>query len=154
MGYSRTSIKILFILLQEQYRSMLPMYYRNAESAIIIIDCTSINALNGADSWVKELNSRRNLSDLILVLAVNKCDKKSEYKINKSDIDSFCSMHNMHFFEVSALTGEGLNPMFEYIMSEFLKKESTNIEPEKYFLEEKKNKCCQTHLLFLLFSFS
>lgn len=121
---------------------MLPMYYRNAESAVIVMDCTSINGLNSADSWVKELNSRRNLSDLILVLAVNKCDKKSEYKVNKSDIDAFCSQHNMHFFEVSALTGEGLNAMFEYIMSEFLKKESTNIEPERYFLEEKKHKCC------------
>ena len=42
---------------QEKYRSLTPMYYRDACAAICVFDITQKNTLENAESWIKELKS-------------------------------------------------------------------------------------------------
>ncbi|XP_068622366.1 uncharacterized protein [Battus philenor] len=40
---------------QERFRSMAPMYYRNANAALLVFDITSVASFAAIKSWVKEL---------------------------------------------------------------------------------------------------
>ncbi|KAI8441252.1 hypothetical protein MSG28_014894 [Choristoneura fumiferana] len=40
---------------QERFRSMAPMYYRNANAALLVYDITSVGSFVAVKSWVKEL---------------------------------------------------------------------------------------------------
>ncbi|XP_026742377.1 ras-related protein RHN1-like [Trichoplusia ni] len=40
---------------QERFRSMAPMYYRNANAALLVFDITSVNSFQAIKGWVKEL---------------------------------------------------------------------------------------------------
>jgi Ras-related protein Rab-21 len=40
---------------QERFRSMAPMYYRNANAALLVFDITSLSSFTAIKGWVKEL---------------------------------------------------------------------------------------------------
>ena len=40
---------------QERYHSLVPMYYRGAQAAIVVYDITNADTFERAKSWVKEL---------------------------------------------------------------------------------------------------
>ena len=60
---------------QERYKSLAPMYYRNANAAIIVYDITQKDSLQKAVKWVDELKSKLGEdSDVIISLIGNKLD--------------------------------------------------------------------------------
>ncbi|KAK2461802.1 hypothetical protein APHAL10511_006265 [Amanita phalloides] len=58
---------------QERFHSLAPMYYRNAQAAVVVYDITKASSLEKAKSWVKELQRQANLN-IVIALAGNKVD--------------------------------------------------------------------------------
>ncbi|GAA5971539.1 hypothetical protein JCM21900_004573 [Sporobolomyces salmonicolor] len=59
---------------QERFRSLSPMYYRNAQAAVVVYDVTKLQAsLEQAKTWVKELQRQAN-PNIVIALAGNKVD--------------------------------------------------------------------------------
>ncbi|KAL0079808.1 ras family-domain-containing protein [Phycomyces blakesleeanus] len=58
---------------QERFHSLAPMYYRNAQAAIVVYDVTKAASLEKAKSWVKELQ-RQAHSQIVIALVGNKVD--------------------------------------------------------------------------------
>jgi len=58
---------------QERFHSLAPMYYRNAQAAIVVYDVTKAASLDKAKSWVKELQRQAN-PNIVIALAGNKVD--------------------------------------------------------------------------------
>jgi GTPase SAR1 family protein len=52
---------------------MQPMYYRNAQAAVVVYDVTKATSLEKAKSWVKELQRQAN-PNIVIALAGNKID--------------------------------------------------------------------------------
>src|ERR1700732_3270375 len=50
-----------------------PMYYRNAQAAVVVYDVTKAASLEKAKSWVKELQRQAN-PNIVIALAGNKVD--------------------------------------------------------------------------------
>ena len=50
-----------------------PMYYRNAQAAVVVYDVTKASSLEKAKSWVKELQRQAN-PNIVIALAGNKVD--------------------------------------------------------------------------------
>jgi GTPase SAR1 family protein len=50
-----------------------PMYYRNAQAAVVVYDITKAASLDKAKSWVKELQRQAN-PNIVIALAGNKLD--------------------------------------------------------------------------------
>ncbi len=50
-----------------------PMYYRNAQAAVVVYDITKASSLEKAKSWVKELQRQAN-PNIVIALAGNKLD--------------------------------------------------------------------------------
>jgi len=58
---------------QERFHSLAPMYYRNAQAAVVVYDVTKATSLEKAKSWVKELQRQAN-PNIVIALAGNKVD--------------------------------------------------------------------------------
>ncbi|KLO20575.1 ras-domain-containing protein [Schizopora paradoxa] len=58
---------------QERFHSLAPMYYRNAQAAVVVYDVTKAVSLDKAKSWVKELQRQAN-PNIVIALAGNKVD--------------------------------------------------------------------------------
>jgi len=62
---------------QERFHSLAPMYYRNAQAAVVVYDITKASSLEKAKSWVKELQ-RQASPNIVIALVGNKLDLVSD----------------------------------------------------------------------------
>ncbi|GME87976.1 hypothetical protein B5S28_g769 [[Candida] boidinii] len=99
---------------QERYKSLAPMYYRNANCALVVYDITQPTSLDRAKSWIKELQ-RQASPDIVIALAGNKLDLESERSISTEEAQIYANEEKLLFFEVSAKTGENVKDTFKAI---------------------------------------
>ncbi|EMC94310.1 hypothetical protein BAUCODRAFT_544119 [Baudoinia panamericana UAMH 10762] len=103
---------------QERYKSLAPMYYRNANCAVVVYDITQAASLDKAKSWVKELQRQAN-ENIIIALAGNKLDlaesDPSKRAIEKADAEAYAREAGLLFFETSAKTSENVKELFTAI---------------------------------------
>ncbi|ODQ65179.1 putative rab GTPase Vps21/Ypt51 [Nadsonia fulvescens var. elongata DSM 6958] len=68
---------------QERFASLAPMYYRNAQSALVVYDITKPNSFIKARHWVNELKAQAS-PGIIIALVGNKLDLVEEDTNNTS----------------------------------------------------------------------
>lgn len=95
---------------QERFRSMAPMYYRGAKAAICVFDVTNEESFNRVTTWLRDLRAHAD-PNVVICLAGNKCDKTPTFDLSKCD--SLARTLGGSFFLTSALTGEGVQEIFE-----------------------------------------
>ncbi|CAH2268451.1 jg16881 [Pararge aegeria aegeria] len=87
---------------QERFRSMAPMYYRNANAALLVYDITSAGSFAAIKGWVKELQS--NVPEpMVLSLVGNKCDLEESRAVAQSEAAQFAASIGAAYCETSAL---------------------------------------------------
>ena len=96
---------------QERYRSLAPMYYRNAHSAIVVYDITSKDSFVGAKMWIDEIK-KKGPENCLIVLTGNKSDLETDRKVNKNEIQNFVDHNNVIHILTSAKTGQNVKEMF------------------------------------------
>lgn len=103
---------------QERYKSLAPMYYRNANCAVVVYDITQESSLDKAKAWVKELQRQAN-ENIIIALAGNKKDLVDEQPdkraIQEADAQAYAQEAGLLFFETSAKTAENVKDLFTAI---------------------------------------
>ncbi|EMR08618.1 GTP-binding protein ypt5 [Pneumocystis murina B123] len=99
---------------QERYRSLAPMYYRNANCAIVVYDITQAESLDKAKAWVKELH-RQACGNIIIALAGNKADLSERRAIEIEDAQAYAQEEGLIFFETSAKSAQNVNELFHCI---------------------------------------
>lgn len=97
---------------QERFRSMAPMYYRGAKAAICVFDVTNEESFNRIVSWLRDLKAHAD-PNIVICLAGNKSDKPA--KFNLAACDELAATLNATFVKTSALTGEGVDEIFEVL---------------------------------------
>jgi len=99
---------------QERYRSLVTMYYRDADYCFIVFDISNINTEN-IDYWIEE--SRRNINKLTTkyILIGNKSDLKANSLMIDSIIESIKTKYNIDLIETSAHTGYNVDKLFLHI---------------------------------------
>ncbi|ORY01703.1 putative rab GTPase Ypt5 [Basidiobolus meristosporus CBS 931.73] len=99
---------------QERYKSLAPMYYRNANCAIVVYDITQPASLDKAKSWIKELKRQAD-PNIVIALAGNKSDLVSRRAISTEDARSYANEGGLLFFETSAKTAHNVHELFTAI---------------------------------------
>lgn len=130
---------------QEMYRGLAPMYYRNAKIAFIVFDITSQKSFESVKFWVEELRQNTG-NDIIIVIVGNKCDLEQMKVVDTDKAEAYTKSVGATYIETSAMSGYGIDHLFETGVSLVMKnaykviKPSVDIEPKKE--EKKQSGCC------------
>lgn len=89
---------------------MAPMYYRGAKAAICVFDVTNEETLNRVTTWLRDLKAHAD-PHCVICIAGNKCDKPATFDIAK--VETMAKQQGATFFRTSAMTGEGVNEIFD-----------------------------------------
>lgn len=105
---------------QEKFRSMVSMYYRDAEYCLVVFDITNYNIEN-IRYWITEYIEKTANPNPKFVLVANKTDLlKYSFLIN-NDLKKLMAEYNVQLFKTSALNGNNVDELFEYIGKILLK---------------------------------
>jgi small GTP-binding protein len=111
---------------QEQFRSLTPLYFRNAQVAVLVFDISSQASFKSVQSWLE--NGRENtLPGLPIYLVGNKADLKGVREVDVETGVQFAAENGfVTYLETSAKTGEGIDDLFNRIGELALERSSTN----------------------------
>ena len=118
---------------QERYYSLIPMYYRGAQVALIVYDITSEESFESAKKWIEELKHEKP-QEFMKVLVANKSDLTSQARISTEEGKSLAEREKILFYETSAKTGENINKMFTEIakmLPKEIKQQNGNVKLKK-----------------------
>ncbi|PHH84513.1 hypothetical protein CDD83_1827 [Cordyceps sp. RAO-2017] len=117
---------------QERFASLAPMYYRNAQAALVVYDLTKATSLVKAKHWVAELQ-RQASPGIVIALVGNKLDLAGEpgsadgeeaddgqasgdaRKVSTEEAQAYAEEESLLFFETSAKTGHNVSEVFTAI---------------------------------------
>jgi len=123
---------------QERFASLAPMYYRNAQSALVVYDLTKPTSLVKAKHWVAELQ-RQASPGIVIALVGNKLDLTNEAgetsglgdddedngdgadadgdarKVSTAEAKTYAEEEGLLFFETSAKLGTNVTEVFTAI---------------------------------------
>jgi len=104
---------------QERFRSLTPMYYRNANAAMLIYDITCYESFLQMKSWVNELG-RRVDEPLVLCVLGNKCDLKDVRAVTVEEARAYANSIQGTYFETSAFDNEGISEAFQHVATSLI----------------------------------
>ncbi|KAI8981177.1 GTP-binding protein RAB5 [Trametes punicea] len=99
---------------QERYKSLAPMYYRNANCAVVVYDITQASSLEKAKSWIRELQRQADPS-IVIALCGNKLDLAARRQVSQEEAKKYADEEGLMWGETSAKTGEGVSEIFTAI---------------------------------------
>lgn len=121
---------------QERFASLAPMYYRNAQSALVVYDITKASSLVKAKHWVAELQ-RQASPGIVIALVGNKLDLAEDdedgeaaeaqegegegeedgkvRRVSTKEGKDYADEEGLLFFETSAKSGHNVNEVFTAI---------------------------------------
>jgi small GTP-binding protein len=100
---------------QEQFRDLVPIYFRNAACALVVFDLTSRESFRDVPDWVKRL--RKVTPDAVLGLVGNKVDLTESRVVQFEQGEARARECGAAFYEeTSALTGQGIDGIFSRLV--------------------------------------
>ena len=96
---------------QEKFRSLIPMYTRDANIIILVYDITRKESFNHIPDWINGLTNV-NFDNVIFALVGNKIDLDDKREVSKEEGIKLAEEKKCIFEEVSAKTAENFSELF------------------------------------------
>ena len=96
---------------QEKFRSLIPMYTRDANIILLVYDITNKESFENLSLWLKDLTNI-NINEVIICIVGNKIDLNEKREVSNEEGQKYAQEHDFIFQEVSAKTGEGFSELF------------------------------------------
>ncbi|KAJ3648404.1 hypothetical protein Zmor_020209 [Zophobas morio] len=97
---------------QERFKAMAPMFYRNANAALIVFDITSQQSFESMQGWVVEL--QRNVeSPMVLCVVGNKIDLSKNREVTRDEAIQYARSIGASYHECSAMQDQGVGVVFD-----------------------------------------
>jgi Ras-related protein Rab-21 len=159
INLGKTSMKLMIwdTAGQERFHALGPIYYRDANGALLVYDITDRDSFTKVRNWVKELRKIVGES-IVLVIAGNKADKAKERQVDEAEALEYAKTVGAQHITCSAKTGKNVEQAFLELSKQMLStynsapsastgpKQSvskrTNVEITKE--EEKQAGCCSS----------
>ena len=144
---------------QEQYRSLVKIYFLGADVVIYVCDLSSKVSLKSLEFWIEEVSKNTDVFPAGLIVA-NKNDLIDDIKVTENDLNNLSKTHKLKWMKVSANSGENLsflkneiakicinnggNIIIDELLTENSRWQNQNISNVPINLNEQKKKriCC------------
>jgi small GTP-binding protein len=110
---------------QDDFKSLVPMFIRGAEVAVIVLDVSRRCTFSSISDWISLFDEECCSCHIFIVS--NKIDVEPE--VEGSDVEEFCERHgHLPHFLTSAVTGDGIVLLFRGIAECVMKNASRHSE--------------------------
>jgi small GTP-binding protein len=99
---------------QEEYRSLGPIFYRNASIALVVFDVSNSKTFSSIPDWITSFKHVTGNQSAVFLIG-NKTDLGNR-QVSKSEATEWAEERNAPYFETSALTGEGVRQLFDGVI--------------------------------------
>lgn len=96
---------------QERYRALAPMYFRDANIAILVYAINSKDSFEKLRGWIDNLENNTTIMPHLIIVG-NKTDLVEERTVQFNEALEFAEASKATFFECSAKLSEGINELF------------------------------------------
>lgn len=105
---------------QEAYKSLAPIFFKNAVIAILVFDITSKKTLEELSYYAQLLDEQE--PTCYRALVGNKIDLAQQRQVSYQEAQNYAKELGTNFYiETSAITGEGVNTLFSSLAQKDLK---------------------------------
>jgi len=92
-------------------------YYKYSDAVLVLFDYTNTNTFEKITDWIEESRHFLKNTTTPIILIGNKIDMIEDREELKSKAFKLAEQYNFPFFETSAITGEGIDELFTYLIS-------------------------------------
>ena len=96
---------------QEKFRSLIPMYTRDANIILLVYEVTSKDSFLHLNHWLNDLTTVKK-DEVIFVVVGNKTDLEDKREVSREEGEQFAKDNDYLFAEVSAKDGKGFQDLF------------------------------------------
>mgnify|MGYP002034090586 FL=1 len=96
---------------QERFHALGPIYYRDADAALLVFDITDTDSFKRIQGWVRELRKMVG-SEILLTIAGNKLDLERQRVVSKQEAQEYAESCGALYHETSAKLGKGIDDVF------------------------------------------
>eukprot|EP00656_Telonema_subtile_P032581 TRINITY_DN3580_c0_g1_i4.p1 TRINITY_DN3580_c0_g1~~TRINITY_DN3580_c0_g1_i4.p1 ORF type:complete len:212 (-),score=51.57 TRINITY_DN3580_c0_g1_i4:243-878(-) len=96
---------------QERFHSLGPIYYRDADGAVLVYDVTDGESFEKVKTWVKELRKMVG-KNICLSIVGNKCDRERERQVSAEEGASYAESVGAVYHNTSAKLNRGIEETF------------------------------------------
>ncbi|XP_076237652.1 ras-related protein Rab-18 isoform X1 [Calliopsis andreniformis] len=104
---------------QERFRTLTPSYYRDGQGAILVYDVTDRVTFMKLETWLNELNTYCNKTDIVKMVVGNKIDLPNR-EVSTEEGLQFARRHQSLYIESSAKTADGIKCCFEELVQKII----------------------------------
>lgn len=138
---------------QERFRSLLPLYMKAIEGAVLVYDVTDRASFLAIPEWIAEVR-KHSPEDIVIMVVGNKLDLVKEEenlrRVTRQEGQDFATENELLFTEASAKSAENVNNLFVSLGKEIIKRElksRTNYDNIVDFTNNSRpadRKCCSS----------
>lgn len=107
---------------QEKFRSLGPIYYRNAAAAVVVFDLTNQSSFDRIDNWIASFTGVAGENAFVYIVG-NKADQEESIVVPLEQANEFAKEHHCHFTATSAKTGFGIKELFQFIARDLVQRD-------------------------------
>ncbi|XP_017776483.1 PREDICTED: ras-related protein Rab-31-like isoform X2 [Nicrophorus vespilloides] len=104
---------------QERFKAMTPMFYRNANAALLVFDITCLDSFGNMQTWAQQLKGNV-VEPMVLCVIGNKIDL-SENRVSREEALQYANSIGAQYFECSAKEDQGIGQVFETISRDLIR---------------------------------
>ena len=108
---------------QDKFKSIGPLYYKDAQAAVLVYAIDDESSFVAVDSWIEQLENNANVPNLVKIVVGNKSDvPKERRKVTMMDGKRYAEERQMEFIETSAMVNDGtINDLFATLATQIRK---------------------------------
>lgn len=155
MGSSYMKFNIWDTAGQERFRSIVHMYYKDVEVAILVYDLTDPESFAQLQWWYQEMQQHNQLNFITAIVA-NKADLEAHEKVPVEEAQEFADSIGGVYFRTSAKSNSGISEMFMQLAYQVVEHRKnthqqraskpvllrSELSRERVEQQEKKGGCC------------
>jgi len=107
---------------QERFHSLAPMYYRDAQIAIVVFDITDASSFSKSKQWISELKSERS-DGISLYLVGNKLDLSPFRVVTTTEATQYSKLSSIEYLETSAKLGSNIELLYTSVARDCIKRQ-------------------------------